>query len=119
MIRFLLDAHISGRTVGRALREDGHDVYALDSFKELESMPDPEVLELATSEGRVVVTANVRHFMPLATERSVRGESHPGCILVPGSIKHEEFGAIISGIREAVEGTSQEDWVERVEWISK
>jgi len=119
LIRFLLDAHISGRVVGRALREDGHDVYAIDSVKELESMPDPEVLELATSEGRVVVTANVRHFMPLVTERNVRGEPHPGCILVPGSIKHEEFSAIISGIRKAVEGTSQEDWVDRVAWISK
>ncbi len=119
MIRLLLDAHISGRAVGRALREDGHDVYAIDSVKELESMPDHEVLELAASEERVVVTANVRHFLPLVTKRSVQGEPHPGCILVPGSIKHEEFGVIVSGVRAALEDTSQEDWRDRVEWISK
>jgi len=30
-MRLLLDAHISGRTVGKALTEGGHDVRALDS----------------------------------------------------------------------------------------
>lgn len=50
MIRLLLDAHISGRVVGKALEEAGHDVYALDSEKELEGMQDPDVLELAISE---------------------------------------------------------------------
>jgi hypothetical protein len=30
-MRILLDAHISGRTVGKALVEDGHVVRAIDS----------------------------------------------------------------------------------------
>jgi hypothetical protein len=30
-MRLLLDAHISGRAVGRALAEAGHDVRTLDS----------------------------------------------------------------------------------------
>jgi predicted nuclease of predicted toxin-antitoxin system len=58
-MRILLDAHISGRTVGKALDESDHDVRALDSEPELEGLSDSEVLELAAAEGRVLVTANI------------------------------------------------------------
>ncbi len=78
--------------MGRALEEAGHDVYALDSEKELEGMKDPDVLELAISEGRVLVTANVSDFVALITELNVRGRSHTGCVCVPRSISNEEFG---------------------------
>ncbi len=54
----LLDAHISGRTVGKALTEGGHDVRALDSEIEFEGLSDPEVLELAVAEGRPMVAAS-------------------------------------------------------------
>jgi predicted nuclease of predicted toxin-antitoxin system len=120
LIRLLLDTHISGRVVGKALRKDGHDVYALDSEKELEGMEDPDVLELAISEGRVVVTANVGDFMALITELNAGGRSHAGCICVPKSISNEEFGTtIISGVRTTVADTSQEEWIDRVAWIRK
>ncbi len=119
MIRLLLDAHISGRVVGKALEEAGHDVYALDSEKELEGMQDPDVLELAISEERVLVTANVGDFMALITQLNASGRSHTGCICVPKSISNEEFSAIISGVSSMVEDTSQEEWMDRVEWIRK
>lgn len=119
MIRLLLDAHISGKVVGKALEGTGHDVYALDSEKELEGLKDPEVLELAISEGRVLVTANIGDFMALLTELNASGGSHSGCICVPKSIRNEEFGAIISGVRAAVEETSQEEWVDRIEWMQR
>ncbi len=119
MIRLLLDAHISGRVVGKALEEAGHDVYALDSEKELEGMQDPDVLELAISEERVLVTANVGDFMALITQLNASGRSHTGSICVPKSISNEEFSAIISGVSSMVEDTSQEEWMDRVEWIRK
>lgn len=119
MIRLILDAHISGPVVGEALKENGHDVFPVDQHPELEGLSDRNLLALATEEGRVLVTANVRHFLPLLTEMSARGESHSGCILIPRSIRSEDFGTIISGIRDALEGTSQEDWIDRVEWIRK
>lgn len=119
MIRLLLDAHISGRVVGKALEEAGHDVYALDSEKELEGMKDPDVLELAISEERVLVTANVGDFMALITQLNAGGRSHTGCICAPKSISNEEFSAIISGVSSMVEDTSQEEWMDRVEWIRK
>lgn len=69
-------------------------------------------MNLATEEGRVLVTSNIRHFLPLLTAMNAAGESHAGCILVPRSIRSEDFGTLISGIEKALEGTSREEWVE-------
>lgn len=82
-MKLLLDAHVSGRTVGRTLAEGGHDVRALDSEIELEGLADPDVLELAAAEGRVLVTANIRDFEPLLREWAGEGMAHAGVILVP------------------------------------
>jgi hypothetical protein len=118
-VRILLDAHISGRTVGKALIEDGHDVLALDSEIELEGLSDPEVLELAATEGRVLVTANIRDFEPLLREWAGESRSHAGVILVPFSVRNEAFGALISGIENTLAGIEQERWVDRVQWIQR
>jgi predicted nuclease of predicted toxin-antitoxin system len=116
-MRILLDAHISGRTVGKALLDEGHDVWALDSEIELEGLSDPEVLELAAAEGRVLVTANIRDFEPLLREWAGESRSHAGVILVPSSVRNEAFGVLISGVQETIAGTAQEEWLDRVEWI--
>ncbi len=118
MHRLILDAHISGPVVGEALRRKGHDVFPVDQRPDLEGLSDKDLLALAVAEGRILVTANVRHFLPLITEMDVRGETHPGCILVSRSVRSENFGIIISGVGIMLEGISQEDWRDRVAWIS-
>src|SRR5215210_2660859 len=118
-MRILLDAHISGGTVGRALDEGGHDARALDSEPELEGLSDPEVLELATAEGRVLVTANIRDFEPLLREWAGEGRPHAGVILVPSSVRNEPFGVLISGVEETIADTDQEEWVDCVAWLRK
>ena len=118
-MRILLDAHISGRTVGKAITESGHDVRALDSEIELEGLSDPEVLELAATEGRVLVTANIRDFDPLLREWGGEGRSHAGVILVPSSVKNEAFGILISGVQNTLADTTQQGWIDRVEWLRR
>ena len=118
-MRILLDAHISGRTVGKALVDSGHDLRALDSEAELEGLSDPEVLELAAAEGRVLVTANIKDFEPLLREWAGEGRSHAGVILVPASVRNEAFGVLIFGVRNTLADTSQEEWVDRVEWLRR
>lgn len=118
-MRILLDAHISGRTVGKALIESGHDVRALDSDTTLEGLSDPEVLELAAAEGRVLVTANIRDFEPLLRERAGERRPHAGVILVPASVRNEAFGVLSTGVKETLADMSQEQWVDRVEWLRK
>jgi predicted nuclease of predicted toxin-antitoxin system len=118
-MKILLDAHISGRTVGKALSEGGHDVRALDSEVELEGLSDPEVLELAAAEGRMLVTANIRDFEPILREWAGESRPHAGVILVPSSVRNEAFGVLISGVEETLTDTGQEEWVNRVEWIRR
>jgi nucleoside-diphosphate-sugar epimerase len=118
-MRILLDAHISGRAVGKALIEGGHDVRSLDSEPELEGLSDPEVLQLAAAEGRVLVTANIRDFEPILREWAGESRTHGGVILVPSSVRNEAFGVLISGVENTLADIRQEEWVDRVEWIRR
>jgi predicted nuclease of predicted toxin-antitoxin system len=118
-MRLLLDAHLSGRVVGKSLAGSGHDVRALDSEAELERLPDSDVLELAAAEGHVLITANIKDFEPLLKQWVGEGRSHAGIILVPPSVRNEAFGSLISGIENTLDETEQEQWSDRVEWIRK
>lgn len=114
----MLDAHVSGPRVGRALEEMGHDVRAVDQEKELERLPDESVFELATSEGRVLVTHNDNDFLRILREYPLE-KSHAGLVLIPHSIRLEDFGPLISNIQRTLAGLSQEEWVDRVEWLRR
>lgn len=91
----------------------------MDSEKQLEGLPDRGVLELAISEGRILVTVDVGDFLPLVTELNESGRSHAGLICIPKSISNEEFGVIISAIERALRDTSQQEWIDRVTWATR
>lgn len=55
-MRAFLDAHISGPRIARSLREAGHDVRAADEERELDGLPDEQLLELAADETRLTIT---------------------------------------------------------------
>lgn len=93
-MQLLLDAHVSGRRVARALRKAGHDVRAADEERELDGMPDEEFLALATAEQRILVTFNVADFPGIVRRWAEEGRPHCGCAIVVG-IDHSEFGTII------------------------
>jgi nucleoside-diphosphate-sugar epimerase len=116
-VKILLDGHISGRTVGKALTEGGHDVRAIDSEAELEGLSDPKVLKLAAAEGRIIVMANIKDFEPLLREWAGESRSHTGVILVPSSVRNEAFGVLISGLEKTLADTRQEEWIDRVAWL--
>jgi predicted nuclease of predicted toxin-antitoxin system len=111
-MRLLLDAHVSGPSVGGPLRDGGHDVRALDQEPELEGLDDEDVLALATADSRILVTHNVADFPEILREWAAGGRSHAGVILVYG-IEHSEFGLILRGIERWLELRSrQEEWVD-------
>ena len=99
-MRLLLDAHVSGHTIGRRLREAGHDVLALDEHRELERLDDQLVLALAALGERILVTFDVRDFSGILQQWAVDGRSHAGCILVVG-VAQNEFGVILRFLAEA------------------
>jgi len=117
-VRVLLDAHVSGRHVGRRLARAGHDVLALDQDETLNRLADEEVLALAAEQERIVITHNVRHFVPIARSWSEAGRSHHGLILV--TLPHTDYGAILRRLQRAFAARpDQEEWVDRVEFLGR
>lgn len=114
-MRLFLDAHISGKKVGRALQQAGYDVRAADD-PALEGWEDHELFELATLENRIFVTSNAKHFIPLARHWIDTGRTHAGLILLPPTLRHEHFGKIIARVDSKLSGRTQEDWKNRTEW---
>jgi hypothetical protein len=109
-MRLLLDAHVSGPNVGRRLEKSGHDIRALDQEPALEGLDDDEVLALATSEQRILVTHNIADFPRILREWASAQRAHAGVILVYG-IDHSEFALVVRGIERWLElRPSQMDW---------
>ncbi len=72
-MRFLVD-EMSSEDVARLLRERGHDAVHVAEVG-LRAVPDPDLLAVATSQGRVVVTENAADFVPLLDARTAAGEA--------------------------------------------
>lgn len=118
-MRLLLDAHVSGRAIGRRLREAGHDVLAIGDEKRFDALPDPEVLALATLEERVLVTFNVKDFPAILRDWADEGRGHGGCILMAG-MDHSQFGAILRALDAALgQRPEQADWRNLAVFVSR
>lgn len=111
-MRLLLDAHVSGPKVGRRLEQAGHDVLALDQEPALEGLDDDDVLALASTEQRILVTHNVADFPRILREWGAAQRAHAGVILIYG-IDHSEFALIARGIARWLElRPNQADWTD-------
>ena len=77
MARVFADENFSLPTV-EALRGLGHDVLTLQETGQADrGLPDGEVLHLATTEQRILITLNRRHFIRLHAEQP----QHAGMIV--------------------------------------
>jgi predicted nuclease of predicted toxin-antitoxin system len=109
-LRLLLDANLSPRGIASKLRGAGHDVLALAEDAAFEGLPDPQVLELAASEQRILVTRNSRDFAPLARQWAEAERSHAGIVLI-WTLDHSQFAQIVAGIESQLRRQpSQELW---------
>jgi Domain of unknown function (DUF5615) len=68
--------------IAQQLRAKGYDVVSAVADPALVGLPDDQVLAYATAEGRVLVTANIKDFVPLDGRYRAAGQSHAGLILV-------------------------------------
>ena len=77
----LLDEMFSDDTA-RQLRAKGYDVISVVADPALVGLPDDQILAYAASEGRALVTANIKDFVPLDSRYRAAGQAHAGLILV-------------------------------------
>lgn len=109
-LRLLLDANLSPRHVASKLRASGHDVLALAEDAAYEGLSDPEVLELAAAEQRILITRNSRDFAPLARRWAEAQRAHAGLMLI-WTLDHNQFSEIVAGVEnELTRRLSQGEW---------
>lgn len=106
MALFLLDEMYSQITAEIA-RRGSADIVSIHESRH-EGAQDEHVLMMGARSGRIVITENHRHFVPLTREFAARGLPHAGVLLVPGNVPHEAFAQIANAIirfaRESPEG---------------
>lgn len=94
-MRLLLDAHLSAPRIASPLRARRHDVRAVDEERGLVGAADEELLELATEDRRILVSADVGDFARIVGEWARTGRVHPGCMILV-DIDHAEFTTIVA-----------------------
>ena len=83
---------------------------ALAEERRLEGLSDALVLELASTEQRILVTRNSRHFAPLARQWAEAGRLHAGIILI-WSLRHDQFAGIVAAVEACLHQRSKEgEW---------
>lgn len=118
-MRLLLDAHVSGPRIAAPLREAGHDVRSVDEERELDGWTDEALLALATDEGRVFVTFDVKDFPDIARSWAEAGRAHRGLAIAVG-IDHSEFGEIIRALERLFEQRAEAgDWHDYTCFVSR
>jgi hypothetical protein len=66
--------------IAAALVKRGHDVIAVAADPGLVGLPDEQLLEWATAQGRCLVTENVRDFEVLRRASAAQGKAHAGLL---------------------------------------
>jgi hypothetical protein len=99
-VRAILDEQLSPQIVV-LLRKAGFDADAVADREDLSGRSDRITLETACSEGRAVVTNNIKGFRPLAAEWLAQGRVHAGLILLPSTRTRTSHA--IAAIADAIE----------------
>ncbi|MEI2621445.1 MAG: DUF5615 family PIN-like protein [Candidatus Nanopelagicales bacterium] len=77
MTQLLLDEMLSPK-IAEALRSAGVDVVSVSAEPNLRGLADSDVLDWAASEGRVLVTDNIKDFAVLNAQWAASPRKHPG-----------------------------------------
>ena len=94
--RFLLDEHVWGGLVDIGQKVG---VYVLLVQTKLPpGAADEEVLALAASQERILLTSNAQDFAPLVTEWFLAEREHWGVIIVPGQTDKSPLSRAIKNI---------------------
>ena len=113
-MRLLLDAHLSDQRIGDPLRADGHEVASSQPPSPLAVLDDAALLRAAAYDRRILGTADVKDFAPIAQDFASRSEPHTGLVLLAG-VRHGDIGAALAAIRAALSaGPDEGGWSGRV-----
>jgi hypothetical protein len=113
-IRFQADANLDPDIGLGLLRRDPSLEYRSASGVIPDGMPDPDVLHLAATDGRVLVTNDLR--MPSHFARFLAARNSPGLLLVPPRMS---IGETIEGLFICWLSWTSEDMHNQVRWLPR
>jgi len=117
----LLLGEMLSPAIARALRERGHDIEAIKEHSDWAGLPDLEVVALARSEHRAIVTTNLRDFRPLHAELITRGSAgHSGFVFVPVTFRltRSAVGRLVTALEAKLAAYPGEDDLANAEtWL--
>lgn len=118
-MKLLLDEMLSP-DIAELLRGRGYDVEAIAGSEHAE-LSDPEVLDLARSQQRAVVTNNVRDFRPLHIAAvQAGGSGHHGMVFMAGNFRRwkADTGRIADALEEKLKQyPGLDDLADAEEWL--
>jgi hypothetical protein len=94
--------------IAQQLRTKDYDVISVVADPALVGLPDDQALAYATTEGRAVVTATIKDFIPLETRCRAADQSHAGLILVSTKTFPQNRGfpsAVATALTSLLSGT--------------
>ena len=97
-MKVYLDENLSS-DIARLLRAKGVDAVSAHEVRRRQ-VTDRAQLDFATTQDRVIVTADVVDFLALSRRAIAANSQHAGIIVVPPSFRGNEFQAIADAIHE-------------------
>ncbi|MGO9249515.1 MAG: DUF5615 family PIN-like protein [Solirubrobacteraceae bacterium] len=119
-MKLLLDEMLSP-AIARELRTRGHDVKAIQEHSEWCAYDDPQVLDLARSEHRAVVTDNLVDMRPLHYEAiAPGGPGDYGMVFIPGGYRRTkaDTGKIVTALAPKLDAyPGERDLADGEDWL--
>lgn len=108
-VAFLLDEHLSP-VIAEQLRARSIEAVAVAERADLRTRADPDILESASSEGRVLVTRNIRDFIALDASWAGSGRRHGGILFV-ATRRFPENASLIGNLTKALAAWAESETV--------
>ncbi len=119
-MRLLLDEHYSPE-IARQLRKRGHDVVSVGERSDLQGLTDESLFARMASEGRAIVTNNVKDFTRLVNQAGTAGTEHYGVLFTADSSmprRRDSIGLFIRVLDTVLTKSPAEDaYWNRVRWL--
>lgn len=101
-VTFLLDEMLAP-AIAEQLVARSIDTTCVSARIDLRTLPDPDILEAAAAEGRILVTANIGDFVRLDAQWRAAGRHHAGilCVATRRFPQDRRFvGAVVTALVE-------------------
>ena len=113
-IRFQADNDLRGSIRKGVLRRDPAIDFQSAKAVRLDAVPDQEVLRIAMTQSRILVSHDVNTMPDHFRQFVAAGNRSPGLLLVPQDAR---IGDVIESIFLIQAASEAEEWTNRIEWL--